>query len=249
VELVDTHCHLDVSPLWDDLDGVLTRARAADVAQIVAPAYDLASWEAVAQLGDYCGVHLAFGLHPWAAEEPLERESLVSVLREHGAVAVGEIGVDSKRPVSRERQLEVVRLQLEVARDLDLPVLLHCRGWHDDLLAEIGRSGTRGVYHAFSRGAELALRFVERGIYVAFGGSVTRANASKVLRAIAEVPLDRVLLETDAPSIAFEGIAAEQVEPCHVPRVAEVVAEVKRLPYATVADATTANAAELFSLP
>jgi TatD DNase family protein len=246
--LVDTHCHLDINPLWDDLDGVLARARAAEVTRVIAPANDLASWEAVAELGGYDGVYPAFGLHPWVADEPLRRDALVSALEEHHAVAVGVIGLDSKVPLDKERQLATLGMQLEVARDLNLPALLHCRGWHEDLLAQIERTNTRGVFHAFSRGAELALRFVERGIYIAFGGSITRANAGKVLRAVAEVPLDRILLETDAPSIALEGIAAEQAEPAHVVLVAEIIAEVKKLPFATVAEVTTANAETLFRL-
>ncbi len=248
MELVDTHCHLDINPLWADLDRVMERARAAGVTRVIAPANDLESWETVAELGAVDGVFTAFGLHPWVAEQALDREALVRALRDHRAVAVGEIGVDSKVAAPRERQLEILRVQLEVARDLDLPALLHCRGGHEDLLAELDRTGARGVFHAFSRGAELALRFVERGLYIAFGGSITRANAGKVLRAVAEVPLERILLETDAPSIALEGIAAEQAEPAHVVLVAEVVAEIKKVPFTTVAEATTANAERLFRL-
>lgn len=246
--LVDTHCHLDVSPLGEQVEAVLARARAAGVATILVPAYDLASWDAVAALRRHAGVHVALGLHPWVAAEPLEPGRLAERLRGERAVAVGEIGLDSKVEAPLPRQLEVLRAQLDTAVTLDLPVMLHCRGAFEDLLAVVEdyRPRLRGVLHAFSRGPELARRFLDAGLDLAFGGALTRANASRVRRAAKVVPLDRLHLETDAPSIALEGIEPAQVEPRHVAAVATHLAAVLGISVEEVALRTTENARRLF---
>lgn len=251
MELVDTHCHLDAGPLERDLDGVLQRAVAAGVTRVVVPAYDLASWERVAALGRRPGLFPALGLHPWAVAEPLDLAALRQGLRSSGAVAVGEVGLDFAIPqADRPRQLEVLRMQLGLALELDLPVILHCRNAFEELIAtlapHVGR--LRGVVHAFSKGPELAGRLLALGLHLAFGGAVTRPGA-RARRAASAVPTDRLLLETDAPSIGLQGIPAENVEPCHVATVALACAELRAVALPELARTTTENARELFRLP
>jgi TatD DNase family protein len=250
--LIDTHCHLTMEPLWSDLDGVLARAAERGVTDVVVPAFDLASWPRVASLAGHKGVHVAFGLHPWACDEELDRAALDRVLDDHGAVAVGEIGLDfAIDGADRERQLEILRAQLDVAVSWDLPVLLHCRGAFEELLAllaEYRPVGLRGVLHAFSRGPELALRFAGAGLAVAFGGAITRPRAERARRAAAALPLDRILLETDAPSIGLEGVPPERAEPGHVRDVVEVLAGLRCVPIDEVAERTTENARRLLGL-
>ena len=248
--LVDTHCHLDVPPLADDLPGVLARARERQVRRIVAPAYDLASWERVERIArDHRDVSPALGLHPWVADQALDPEELSRRLIASGAVAVGEIGLDFHIPsFDRSRQLEILRVQIAVARKLDLPVLLHCRGAFPemlDLLAE-SRGGLRGVLHAFSRGPELAARFLDLGLYLAFGGAVTRPGAKRARRAACAVPPDRLLTETDAPSIGLHGVPPEEVEPRHVADVVQALAEIRGETEAEVGRRTAENAEALF---
>jgi TatD DNase family protein len=251
VQLVDTHCHLDLPPLAERLEEVLPRAQAARVQHIVTPATGQDSWATVTALGRRRGVHPALGLHPWWSAEALDLARLASCLEQAGAVAVGEIGLDfAVDDVDRPRQLEVLSMQLGLARDLDLPVLLHCRGAFDAMFDALDgfTPGLRGVVHAFSKGLELAERFSSLGLHVAFGGTLTRDGARRAQAAARSLPRDRLLLETDAPSIGMEGIVAAEVEPAHVRQVAERLAALRGETVELVAEYTTDNARRLFKL-
>lgn len=246
---IDTHCHLNFDPLANQTEAVLARARAAGVTRIIAPAFDLASWHSVVELGRHDGVYPALGLHPWRAEEELDSQVLEKALLASGAVAVGEIGLDSHVDVPMSRQLDVLHQQLEVAVSLTLPVLLHCRGAFEALLRALETvSGLAGVVHAFSKGPELAERFLGLGLYLAFGGAVTRERAKRARRAAKRIPRERLLLETDAPSIGLEGIPPEHTEPSHIPIIAESLATLRGDTLVSIADATTANARMLFRI-
>jgi len=252
MDLVDTHCHLTFSPLSDDLAGVLDRARAAGVRHVVVPAYDPGSWDAVARVArEHAGVHAALGLHPWAADADLDPDDLERRLQEVGAVAIGEIGLDTKIDApDLERQLAVLRPQLDLARRLDLPVLLHCRGAFETLahlLAEYDPP-LRGILHAFSRGPQLARRFTGLGLHLGIGGAATRTNARRLHRALARVELDSLVLETDAPSIGLADVPPEQVEPAHVADIARSVADAAGRTPGEVAAATTGAARRLLGI-
>lgn len=251
MELVDTHCHLDLPPLAGRQWAALARARAAGVTAVVAPATDTASWARLSALAGQHGVHVALGLHPWWAAEPLDLAGLSAGLAEVRAVAVGEIGLDlAVEGADRARQVEIFGQQLALARDLELPVLLHCRAAFEPMLDALARfaPGLRGVVHAFSKGPELAERFAALGLHVAFGGTLTRPQARRAHAAARALPRERLLLETDAPSIAVEGIAAADVEPAHVRQVAAQLAALRGEPVEEVAAYTTRNANKLFSL-
>jgi TatD DNase family protein len=250
MELVDTHCHLYAPPLADDIDAVLARAVEAEVTRIVVPAYDLGSWEKVKMLAERPGVHAALGLHPWVAGEPLDPARLRDALRGCGAVAVGEIGLDAKiESPTLETQRRVLRLQLRVACELDLPVLLHCRSAFDELIVELRdfAPDLRGVIHAYAKEPILAQRFLDLGMHLAFGGAVTRPG-SKAGRSAEMVPETRLLLETDAPSIALQEVPPERVEPRHVREIAETVAGVRGTTVDAIAAMTTANARALLRI-
>jgi TatD DNase family protein len=250
--LVDTHCHLYEPPLLPQLPAVLERAAAAGVGRIVVPAYDRASWPLVEDLAARHPdrIRAALGIHPWVEATAADLADLGDRLRGCGAVAIGEVGLDGKVPrPSPAAQLDTLHRQLALARDLDLPAILHCRGAFDELLALLARftPGLRGVVHAFSRPPELAARFLRLGLYLGIGGAVTRPRAS-VRRTVADAPLARLVLETDAPSIGLEGVEPAAVEPCHVRDVAAAVAAVRGQDERTVAEATSRNAAALFGL-
>jgi TatD DNase family protein len=250
--LIETHCHLYSPPLADDVAGVLGRAAEAGIHDVIVPAYDVASWDLAARLaGIHPGVHAALGLHPWVADVPLDLAALASRLQLTRAVAVGEIGLDTKiDSPSLEVQIAVLTTQLDLARDLGLPVILHCRGAFDDLARLLARytPRLRGVLHAFSRGPDLAARFTELGLHIGLGGAITRPHAERVRRAAVLAPLDRIVLETDAPSIGLHELEAVRTEPRHVRDVARALAGLRGEDLAAVAAATTTSARALFGI-
>jgi TatD DNase family protein len=251
METIDTHCHLNDPSFVAVLPAVMERAKAAGVSRIIVPAYDLESLERTAQLAEsYPGDLLpAYGFHPWFIER-YDPEILRSYLRRENAVAVGEIGLDfsSADYPAPEEQVQVLIGQLEMAADLNLPVLLHCRKAYDPLYAILRKyqGRLRGVLHSYSSGSDGMIRFLELGFYISFSGSVTRSNARKYHRTAVAVPPDRVLLETDAPSIATNSTVASQVEPGHILEVAEKIAEIRSIPLTEVCRHSTENALRLF---
>ncbi len=162
--LIDTHCHLFMEPLCGDIGGVLKRAARKGVSAVIVPAVETSSWKKVAELSEYPAVYPALGLHPWCADEELDKDLLEKLLIETGSVAVGEIGLDSKiENPDRSAQINVFRVQLDLASELGLPVILHCRGAFDDMLSILSErkynGKIKGVMHAFTRGGQLAERF------------------------------------------------------------------------------------------
>jgi TatD DNase family protein len=258
VTLIDTHCHLNMPPMSDDTDAVLTRASTRGVTRVVVPSYDVPSWPEVAALAHRPGVFAAFGLHPWVAHEVPPggafsefEDRLATQLESQQPVAIGEIGLDTKiEDCGLIEQLPILEAQLALAVALDLPVILHCRGAFEEFLTAVNHHGgkLRGVLHAYSRGPELAERFIAAGLYIAFGGAVTRDRAKRVRRAAERLPLDKIVLETDAPSIGLDSVLPADTEPGHVRDIAEAVAALRGESVETIAEVTTANACRLFKL-
>jgi TatD DNase family protein len=250
--VIDTHCHLNFPPLGDDTDAVLARAAERGVQQVVVPAYDRASWDPIVALATkYPNCHPALGIHPWLAHEETA-ENLPFAVEANPPVAIGEIGLDTKIDTSGlDEQRPLLRTQLELAVDLDLPVILHCRGAFEELLTEVNRfdGRLRGVLHAWSRGPELADRFIQAGLHLGLGGAVTRDRVRRVRKTATKAPLEYLLLETDAPSIGLDGVLPEDTEPQHVADVAAVIADLRGEDIEVIAAATTANAHRLFDLP
>lgn len=252
MELIDTHCHLSEPPMVSRLDEVLARAREAGVVGVVAVSYDVASWAAVAEAARRPGVVAAYGLHPWVAAAGVDRDELARALDRPGVVAVGEVGLDFDiERADRGRQEEALRLQLELAAERDLPVVLHCRGAFEallDVLDDLGPRRPRGVVHAWSRSPELARRFVDLGYHFGLAGTITNPKARRARACAAELPLDRLVVETDAPSIGLDGVVSDEVEPRHVRDVAEALAQLRGVDLAAIARSTTENARRLFRL-
>ncbi len=250
--LIDTHVHLDIESLREDLPAVLARAREAGVGGFVLPAYAVDGWDEVAGIATaHDDVYPAFGIHPWKAHEGLDLDELRGRLSNDGAVALGEIGLDTVvESPDLETQLPVFRDQLRLARELALPVILHCRGAFDVFCETIAAEGpVHGVVHAFSRGPELARRFLDLGLHLGLGGAVTRPRAKRVRRSAEVVPLECIVLETDAPGLGMDGVPDGENEPANVRRVAEALARLRDVTVEDIATTTTRNARELFRLP
>lgn len=250
MRLFDSHTHMFSEPLYESAAEVLARARSAGVERMVVPAYDSGSWSRVVALAEMPGVCGALGVHPWVADGGVDIRRLSKLLESDSIVAVGEIGLDSKVDVPMEVQERVLSDQLRLARDAELPVILHCRGEYERLLrmlTEYG-GGLRGVFHAFSRGPQLAGRLLEMGLCLGIGGAATRPRAKRIRRALPAVPPGSLLLETDSPSMGLEGVPAGASEPAHVRNVCIAAAGILGTDAERLAEITFENADELFGL-
>lgn len=253
--LVDTHAHLDSPRFGGDLIEVISRAFEAGVGMIVTVGGDLHSSLAAVEIAQqHPSVCAAVGVHPHEADH-VNQADLVDLARlgEHAAVvAIGEIGLDFYRNLSPpEKQREVFVAQLELARELGKPVVVHDREAHIETMSILRdkAQGLKGVLHCFSGDRSMAEQAREMGFYVSFAGPVTFENARTLQRLVRELPLDCMLIETDCPYLAPHPHRGRRNEPAYVRLVAAKVAELKGVPLQLVAEVTTANATRLFGLP
>lgn len=263
---IDTHCHLDAAEFDADRDAVVARAAAAGVTRLVLPAVERGNFDAVRRLAHAHGGAYALGIHPLYvdrssdADLELLRDALAARRGDPRLVAVGEIGLDHFVPgLDRERQARAYAAQLALAREFDLPVILHVRRSADDLLKHLRRTPVSGgIAHAFNGSAQQAAAFVALGFKLGFGGALTFERALQIRRLAQSLPAEALVLETDAPDIAPQwlyrsaerralGEAAARNEPAELPRIAEVLARLRGWTLDEAAAITSANA--LAALP
>lgn len=245
--LIDTHCHLDAVEFGPDRDEVHARARAAGVLIQVVPAVTEANCDEVAVVcRRYPGCLPAWGMHPMYISS--HKESHLADLRkrveEWRPQAIGEIGLDLfVEGLDLARQEFFYVEQLKIARDYDLPVLLHCRRANDPILKHLRRIKVRGgIAHAFSGSRQQADEFIRLGFKLGFGGAFTWERATR-LRALAkELPLEAIVLETDSPDIPPAWLGRGRNEPAQLARIAATLAELRDIPLAEVARVTSGNA-------
>jgi TatD DNase family protein len=267
--LIDTHCHLDFDAYDNDRDAVLARAFAADVHFVINPATDLVtSRAAIALSKKYDGaagstqVFGVVGVHPNSTAD--FTPSMIDELRElakanETVVAVGEIGIDyywDKSP--RDTQIEAFEVQLALAAELELPVIIHNREASDDVMAVLETwvknlpSGLRerpGVLHSFSAPPQIAERALAAGFYLGFTGPITYKNADELRHIAATVPDDRIVVETDGPFLTPVPYRGKRNEPAYIPLMVERLAALKTQPVEAFGRKTTENAIRLFRLP
>jgi TatD DNase family protein len=252
--LIDTHCHLNDPAFSVSLPHVIERARKAGVEAFIVPSYDRESLKTTADLASaYQGmIYPAYGIHPWFTEKNVNYDILPSYLRHENTIAVGEIGLDFALDTPPQNlQIDAFSRQLDFAKEFNLPVLIHCRRAHEPLyqILKTYYGKIRGVMHSFSGSLELMSRFLDLGFYISFSGSVTRETAKIYHKNTQTVPLDRLLVETDAPSIATKTTVAHEIEPRHAKEVAQKIAELRGISFEEVCTHTTENAKCLFNLP
>jgi TatD DNase family protein len=253
--LVDTHAHLDSARFKDDLEDVISRAAAAGVREIITVGTDMDSSRAAVTLAQhYPSIYATVGIHPHEAGDVRGDDFMqLKYLCEHPkVVAVGETGLDFYRDLSpRSKQREALIAQLELAREINKPVVIHDRDAHADLLAILEQMAPswRGVLHCFSGDYDMATLAMGMGFYLSFAGPVTFQNAKRLQAMIPLLPPERLLIETDCPYLAPHPHRGQRNEPAYVRLVAAKIAELKALPVEQVAEVTTANAKQLFGLP
>lgn len=244
--LIDTHCHLDAPEFAADRDAVVVRARDAGVTTLVVPAITLATFPDTLDTRRRYGCQVALGLHP--VYEAQHRDEHIDLLRaallQERPQAVGEIGLDFFVPgLNKARQLALFTAQLRLARDFDLPVLLHVRKSQDEVLRELRRFGIkRGIAHAFNGSPQQAAAYIAQGLKLGFGGNMTFERARNIRRLAASLPIEAIVLETDAPDISPHWAYQQRNEPAYLLGIAEVLATLRGLSLDEVAVQTSANA-------
>lgn len=254
--LIDTHCHLDAAEFDGDRDAVISAATTAGVSAIIVPSVHPGNFGAVRQCSvRYATCHPAYGIHPLYVDRA-GNEFLVQLRRHlekelagaHPPVAIGEIGLDFFVPgIDAARQEEVFAGQLRLARDFNLPVLLHVRRAVDAVLKQLRRFGVRsGIAHAFNGSRQQADEFIGLGFRLGFGGAMTFTRATRLRELAASLPLEAIVLETDAPDIPPAWRAGGRNQPAELARIAAELATLRGMEMSAVACATTQNATALF---
>lgn len=254
--LIDTHCHLDAAEFDADRDAVVHAAWTTGVGAIVVPAVAVDQFAAVdACCQRYSGCLPAYGIHPLFVDragaddlEALRRWLLAPVPVRRPAVAIGEIGLDFYVPgLDAARQETFFVAQLKLAQELDLPVLLHSRRAVDAVLKHLRRIRVRGgIAHAFSGSAQQADEFIRLGFKLGFGGTLTFEGSTRIRQLAAELPLDALVLETDAPDIPPAWRRGGRSTPEDLPAYAEILAGLRGLTVDEIVRATTVNARAVF---
>jgi TatD DNase family protein len=245
---IDTHCHLDAAEFDNTQAELIHAANMAGVKHFFVPAVERNNFETVKQLcSQYAGCSPAFGIHPMyvAHAAPGDLDALREYLALPETVAVGEIGLDFfVGNHDRERQELYFSSQLKLAREFDLPVLLHIRRAQDIVLKHLRQIRVRGgIAHAFNGSRQQADEFIKRGFKLGFGGAMTYLRATRLRELAATLPLDSIVLETDAPDIPPSFLEPGQPNrPDHLPRIAQTLAELRGIPLEEIARITTKNA-------
>jgi TatD DNase family protein len=258
MQLIDTHVHINFENFQADLEGICSNWRQAGVVQLVHACVHPDQFPGMQQLADrFPELSLAVGLHPLEAER--WQDSTATEIDHYArsdrrVVAIGEMGLDFFKSESHPLQIEAFQRQIQIARELRLPVIIHCRdaavAMRQLLTTEWEQQGpVPGVMHCWSGTPEETAWFLELGFHISFSGVVTFKNAKQIHAAAQMVPTDRLLIETDCPFLAPVPHRGQRNEPAYVASVADRVAELRTESVEAIAATTTANARRLFNLP
>jgi hydrolase, TatD family len=255
VRLVDSHCHLDFPDFAEELDAIVERARAAGLCRMVTISTRIRRFDRLKAIVDtYPDVYCSIGTHPHNAHEELDVkvDEIVEISKLEKVVAIGEAGLDyfyDNAP--REAQAQGLRTHIAAARMTGLPLVIHSRDADDDMIAILEEETAKGAFpallHCFSSGRRLAEAGVALGLYVSFSGILTFKRSEEIRAIAADIPADRLLVETDAPYLAPLPHRGRRNEPAYVVETAKVLAEARGTDLASIAEQTTENFFRLFA--
>ena len=255
--LFDTHAHYDDKRFDEDRDEILNSMPKNGVGLILNPGCDIeTSKKAIEYAEKYSHVYAAVGIHPEYIEE-IELDSTIKELKtlalsSKRIKAIGEIGLDYywvKEPELRAKQAELLRRQLALAKKLDMPVIIHDREAHADTLKIVEEfPEVKGVFHCYSGSTEMAQRLISLGYLISFTGVITYKNAKKAVEVVENIPLDKLMIETDSPYMSPEPFRGKRNSSLYVYRMAEAIADIKNIPLDEVINQTTENGKKLFNI-
>jgi len=253
MDLIDSHCHIDVADFDADRSEVLARCHAAGIQRLIVPAIDVAGWDKLLLLCEQQqGLYPALGLHPVFLEQHQDGdvEKLETKLATTEVVAVGEIGLDFYiTDLDRQRQKQLFEAQLAIASNLGLPAILHVRKAHDEVLQLLKRFKLKGgVAHAFNGSLQQAQQYIELGFKLGFGGTMTYKGSHKVHQLAKELPIDAIVLETDAPDMVVSSHRGERNSPEYLIDSLQALSKLRDEDMNVLAQQTTENTCAVFGL-
>lgn len=256
IELIDSHCHLDMAAYEPDLDEIINSAIASKVQRIITIGINAeSSRQAIALAKQYQGIYATVGFHPHDASQASNSalDAMMALTEEDDVVGWGEIGLDYvKQYAPRDDQIKAYTRQLHMAKETGMPVVIHDREAHEDTISILERVGPfpkQGVMHCFSGDSELAKKVIDMGFKISIPGVITFKNAKSIQEVVKTTDLRHMLLETDGPFLAPVPFRGKRNTPAMLIHTAGKVAEIKQKSLEEVAYTTTANAVKLFNLP
>ncbi|MDH5184173.1 MAG: TatD family hydrolase [Gammaproteobacteria bacterium] len=251
--LIDSHCHIDIDAFDHDRDRVISNAIALGVEKMIVPAIDAKSWDKLLKIcAQNTSLYPALGLHPifHANHQPSDLQRLEQYVAKYHPIAIGEIGLDYFiDDVEETCQLYYLQHQLKIAQKYDLPVILHVRKAHDQMLNTLQRIRVKGgVCHAFNGSLQQAKKYIDLGFKLGFGGMLTYARSTRLRKLAGELPLNAIVLETDAPDMTVFSHHGERNSPEFLPDCLFALATLRNLPPDHIAAVTAQNTRDIFEL-
>lgn len=254
MEIIDAHCHLESDELVESLDVIIGKADNAGVVKLITSSVSPRQWELSKSIAEkFKQVEFALGIHPWFSSiSDLPQLELLYHAKNIGAVAIGEIGLDKKidNP-DMNIQLKIFQEQLKIAKEINLPVIVHCRGAFNELIEAVKKIGlpeAGGIIHSFSGSAEIAVQFIKYGLSFSLGGILTYKKSRKRTDLLNKIYPDHFLLETDSPDFLPVQIKEQPNMPSNILFNLKAAADILNKSEETVAETTTANAKKIFRI-
>ncbi|MDH5485158.1 MAG: TatD family hydrolase [Gammaproteobacteria bacterium] len=251
--IIDSHCHIDFEDFDSDRDQVIHNANRAGVEKIIVPGITARNWQRQHDIcQQYTGLYAAFGLHPYFLEQHQQQhiDALKQWIEQHDTIGIGECGLDFFLPeLDKDTQQFYFYAQLELALEKQLPVVIHARKATEQVIQAIKqRPGLRGMIHSYSGSYEQATQLIDLGFFISLGASITYDNATRIQKIASQLPLEHLLVETDAPDQAGGVHRGKRNEPGFIVEVVEGLACIKGLSRENIIQQTSLNAMTLFGL-
>lgn len=253
IQLIDSHCHIDFTEFDSDREAVIQATLDAGVSDLVVPAVAAKCWSKTIDIcHKFDNCHLSLGLHPMFIDQhqPQHLSELNDLVEHHKPIAIGEIGLDFyAKELNQEKQLCYFDKQLIIAKAKQLPVIIHNRKAHDECLKLLTQNQVKGgIVHAFNGSVQQAFKYIELGFHLGFGGMLTFERSVKLHDLLRAIPLESIVLETDAPDMTVSQHRGARNSPAYLGYVLAAVAQLKKQPEHLVAEQTSMNVRSLFAL-